>query len=178
MIGFVGLFDIILGLGLLLAGRKLFWLFVAAAGFILGAQVTIRTFNGPDWLGLIIGIIVGIIFALLAIFLRVIAIGIAGFLMGGSIFLGLVEMLDISVGGFTWAVYIVGGLLGILLVSVVFDWALITLSSLAGAALITRELVTAAGVGRTVVSVIFIILLFVGILFQGAIKRREKASDD
>ena len=97
MIGVVGLINGLLGVGLLVAGRRLFWLFVAAAGFVLGAQLTIRTFHGPEWLGLIVGIVVGILFAVLAIFLRAIAIGIAGFLAGGAILLGVVELFHINV---------------------------------------------------------------------------------
>ncbi len=136
MIGMVGLINAILGVGLLLAGRKLFWLFVGAAGFVLGAQIVIRSFHGPEWLGLVIGIIVGLLFAGLAVFLRAAAIGIAGFIAGASILVSLVELFRINVGGMAWLVYLAGGVIGILLVSLLFNWALITLSSLGGAALI------------------------------------------
>jgi hypothetical protein len=174
MIGMVGLINAILGVGLLVAGRKLFWLFVAAAGFVLGAQVTIRTFHGPDWLGLIVGIVVGLLFAALAIFLRVIAIGIAGFFAGASILLGLVELFNINVGGFSWLVYVVGGVIGIILVSLLFNWALITLSSLGGAALIVREGVDAGLLQAGLVSVVFIVLVILGLVIQGTALRREK----
>ncbi|MGE5250476.1 MAG: hypothetical protein ACM3QS_09715 [Bacteroidota bacterium] len=176
MIGIVGLFNVLLGIGLLVAGRRLFWLFVAAAGFVLGAQLTIRTFHGPEWLGLIVGIVVGILFAVLAIFLRAIAIGIAGFLAGGAILLGLAQIFNVNVGNYTWLVYLAGGLIGVILVSLLFNWALITLSSLGGAGLIIRELAAPFGLQASLVSVIFIVLVILGVVIQGADLRGSRRS--
>jgi hypothetical protein len=176
MIGIVGLFNLLLGVGLLVAGRRLFWLFVAAAGFVLGAQLTIRTFHGPEWLGLVVGIVVGILFAVLAIFLRAIAIGIAGFLAGGAILLGLAQIFNVNVGNYTWLVYLAGGLIGVILVSLLFNWALITLSSLGGAGLIVRELVDMFGLQAGLVSVVFIVLVIVGVVIQGADLRGSRRS--
>lgn len=167
----IALVNILLGIGLLVAGRKLFWLFVAAAGFVLGAQVTIRTFNGPEWLGLIIGIVVGLLFAGLAVFLRAIAIGIAGFLAGGGILVGMANMVGFNAGGFSWVVYIIGGIIGVILVAFLFDWALITLSSLGGATLIVQALNL-----QTFGGLAYIILVIAGVLIQGAALRQEKRS--
>ena len=175
MIGVVGLINALLGLGLLVAGRRLFWLFVAAAGFVLGAQLTIRTFHGPEWLGLIIGIVVGVLFAVLAVFLRAIAIGIAGFLAGGSILLGLVELFNIKVPAASWLIYIAGGLIGILLVGLLFNWALITLSSLGGAALLIREAVDVIALRGSLVIVAFVVLVIFGIFIQGADLQRSRS---
>src|SRR5215208_1738541 len=124
--------NLLLGSALLVAGRKLFWLFVGAAGFVTGMQLATRFWQGPDLLALIVGLVVGVIFALLAIFLQALVIGIAGFLIGGYILTVLAAMLGIDVTGVTtWIVYVIGGLIGLLLVSFLFDWAIITLSSLA-----------------------------------------------
>ena len=38
----LNLVNVILGSALLVAGRKLFWLFVAAAGFVTGMQLATR----------------------------------------------------------------------------------------------------------------------------------------
>ncbi|HEY6074651.1 MAG TPA: hypothetical protein VIV15_15020 [Anaerolineales bacterium] len=173
MIGMVGLINAILGVGLLLAGRKLFWLFVGAAGFVLGAQIVIRSFHGPEWLGLVIGIVVGLLFAGLAVFLRAAAIGIAGFIAGASILVSLVELFRINVGGMAWLVYLVGGVIGIILVSLLFNWALITLSSLGGAALIVRELMDAGVLQTALASVVFFVLVILGVVIQGTALRRE-----
>lgn len=53
--------NLILGAALLLAGRKLFWLFVGAAGFITGMQLATRLWQGSDLLVILIGLVIGII---------------------------------------------------------------------------------------------------------------------
>lgn len=173
MIGIVGLVNAILGIGLLAAGRKLFWLFVAAAGFVLGAQIVIRSFDGPEWLGLIVGIVVGIVFASLAVFLRAAAIGIAGFIAGASILAGLVELFN-GGAGFSWLAFIIGGVIGILLISLLFNWALILLSSLGGAALLVREMVEIGSLPAGLTGALFVVLVIVGIVVQAAAMSREK----
>src|SRR5574341_1020567 len=132
--------NLILGGALLVAGRKLFWLFVGAAGFVTGMQLATRFTQSSEGLSIILGLVIGIIFALLAIFLQRIAIAIAGFLAGGYILTGLAGMLGLDAGALGWIVYVVGGILGVILVSLLFDWALITLSSLAGASLVIQGL--------------------------------------
>jgi len=175
MIGVVGLINAILGVGLLVAGRRLFWLFVAAAGFVLGVQITVRTFQGPEWMGLIVGIVFGVLFAVLAVFLRAIAIGIAGFLAGGTILLGLIELFNVKVAVFPWLIFIAGGLIGILLVGLLFNWALIALSSLGGAALLVRELGDLFTVQGSLLNILFFVLVILGIFIQGADLRRDRS---
>ena len=74
----LNLINLVLGSALLIAGRRLFWLFVGAAGFVTGIQLATRFWQGPDILAIIVGLVVGVIFALLAIFLQALVIGIAG----------------------------------------------------------------------------------------------------
>jgi hypothetical protein len=162
--------NLVLGGALLLAGRKLFWLFVGAAGFVTGIQLATRFWQGPELLAIVVGLVLGIIFALLAIFLQALVIGIAGFLIGGYILTVLATMIGIDVSGAaTWIVYIIGGILGLILVSFLFDWALITLSSLAGASLIIQSFPPGGAVG----GLFFFILVILGVLVQGSILRRE-----
>jgi hypothetical protein len=164
--------NLILGGALLLAGRKLFWLFVGAAGFVTGIQLATRFSQGPEWLAILIGLIIGIIFALLAVFLQAIVIWIAGFLTGGYVLTVLTTMLGIAVSGATtWIVYIIGGVIGIILVSLLFDWALITLSSLVGASLVIQSFLPQGAAG----GVLFFILFIAGVLIQGFNLRRERA---
>jgi hypothetical protein len=75
--------NALIGSALLFFGRKVFWLFVAGAGFVAGMTLTSRLFRGPDWLAISIGLGLGILAALLAIVLQRFAIGLAGFLVGG-----------------------------------------------------------------------------------------------
>jgi hypothetical protein len=172
----LGVINLILGGALLLAGRKLFWLFVGAAGFLTGMQLATRFWQGPDLLAIIVGLVIGVIFALLAIFLQALVIGIAGFLIGGYVLTVLATMLGIDVTGvMTWVIYAVGGVIGLILVSFLFDWAIITLSSLAGASLIIQS-VFPQGVQGAAGGILFFILFIIGVLIQGSILRRERAA--
>ena len=161
--------SLILGVALLVAGRKLFWLFVGAAGFVTGMQLATQFWQGPELLAIVIGLVVGVIFAVLAIFLQSVAIGIAGFLAGGYVLTVLAGMIGLNQGAFSWIVYIIGGIIGVLLVIFLFDWAIITLSSLAGASLITQALPLSSGIG----GVIFLALVIVGVVIQGSMMQRE-----
>lgn len=170
----LGIINILLGIGLLIAGRRLFWLFVAAAGFVAGVQFALRTWTGQEGLAIVVGVAVGILFALLAVFLRVVAISVAGFLAGGSTLLNIAAIFGVDGGAFAWVIYIVGGILGLILVSVLFDWAIITLSSLAGAALVVQAIPFQR---PGIMSIAFIGLVLAGVIYQGLMLRREKAND-
>lgn len=169
----LSLINLVLGGALLLAGRKLFWLFVGAAGFVTGIQLATRFWQGPELLAIIVGLVIGVIFALLAVFLQALVIGIAGFLIGGYILTGLAAMfgMDLS-GATTWVVYVVGGVIGVILVSFLFDWAIITLSSLAGASLIVQSVFPHGAAG----GILFFILCLIGVVIQGSILRSERAA--
>ena len=164
--------SILLGGALLIAGRKLFWLFVGAAGFVAGLQLATQFWQVPELLAILIGLVVGVIFALLAIFLQGVAIGVAGFLAGGYIFTVLAGMLGLNQGAFSWIVYLIGGIIGVLLVVFLFDWALIVLSSLAGASLISQALLLPAGIA----GVIFLALVIVGVVIQGFTLQQERVT--
>ena len=166
----LSIINIILGGALLVTGRKLFWLFVGAAGFVAGLQLATQFWQGSELSALIIGLVVGVIFALLAIFLQGVAIGVAGFLAGGYVLTVLAGMIGLNEGAFSWTVYLIGGILGVILVVFLFDWALITLSSLAGASLITEALLLPSGIG----GVVFLALVIVGVVIQGSTLQRER----
>ena len=166
----LNLINIILGGALLVAGRKLFWLFVGAAGFVTGMQIATRFTQSAEGLAIILGLVIGVIFALLAIFLQRIAIAIAGFLAGGYVLTVLTGMLGLDSGAFFWIVYVIGGILGVILVSLLFDWALITLSSLAGASLVVQGLFPESATGV----LIFIVLFIIGVVIQGSVLRYER----
>ncbi|MBM3126513.1 MAG: hypothetical protein FJZ87_15825 [Chloroflexi bacterium] len=169
-----GIFHLILGTSLLIAGRKLFWLFVAAAGFFAGVQLTDRFWHGPEWLSILVGLGLGILLALLAMALKSLAIGLAGFLLGGSAVVALAEALGVESGMLIWVLYLVGGIVGIILITTVFDWALIGISSFAGASMIVQFL----ELNRPLAGLVIVILLVVGIFIQSGQKRREIKRDD
>lgn len=165
----INLINVILGGALLIAGRKLFWLFIGALGFMFGVQLATSYWQGAEWQTTVVGLIAGIVFALLAIFLQTIAILVAGFLAGTYTLPVLLTMIGIHLqaGAITWIMYIIGGLIGVALVNFLFDWAIITLSSFAGASLIVNAFANQAG------TALFAILFFAGIIIQGSMLRHE-----
>ena len=159
----MAILNILVGAGLLFFGRKVFWLFVAGAGFVAGLSLANRLIKGPESISLVIGIVIGILAALLAVFVERFAIGLAGFLVGGYIALQVMPMLNLeSSWSTTVLAFIIGGVIGLILVGMFLDWALISLSSLAGAALVTEALKLSSGLGTFV----FVILVVIGVLFQ------------
>lgn len=166
----LNLINLLLGAALLLAGRKLFWLFIGIVGFMTGVQLAARFWDGPEWTAIVIGIIVGLLFALLAVFIEALAIGIAGFLVGGFVLTTFTNMLGFTDGLLFWLFFAIGGMIGLLLVMFLFDWALIVLSSLAGASLIVQALFAEGGPG----SLVFIGLFLLGLIIQGMVLLREE----
>ncbi len=164
------IFSLILGISLLFFGRRLFWLFVGVAGFIAGLTLAPQLISSqPESVLLIIAIIFGIIGAFLAIFLEGLAILIAGFLAGGYLMTTLVVSLGASVSADPTINYIIGGIIGLLLVAVLFGWAIIFLSALMGAEIIMPVLHVNASFHWGVL----IVLVVVGIAVQAGIWHRR-----
>ena len=161
---------ILIGAALLFFGRKVFWLFVAGVGFVAGMTLAANAFNGPEWLHITIGLVVGFVAALLAVFLQGFAISLAGFLAGGYIAFQILPMLNLEGGWIPWLAFIIGGIIGVILVGAVLDWALIILSALAGSALI----VGAIDLPQALAVIAFIALVLVGFSVQAKeLKRKE-----
>src|SRR6476661_9326781 len=82
----VGIIGVIIGAAILLFGRKLFWLFVAALGFAVGLEIAVYFMKDPpQWMLLLVGLGCGVVGALLAILVQKIAVAVAGFIAGGRI---------------------------------------------------------------------------------------------
>lgn len=160
---------VVLGLALLFLGRRLFWLFVGAVGFALGAFVATQLIEAGNVLTILIALGGGLVGILLALFLQSLAIGLAGFVAGALILQRLIELIGLDVGQWNWVVLIIGGIVGAVLAGLLFDWALIILSSLTGAGLLLQPLDLAAPWDL----VAFIGLALVGILAQSVILRRR-----
>ena len=168
----MAMLNIILGTALLFFGRKAFWLFVAGAGFIAGLSLANRMFQGPEWVGVIIGLGIGLLAALLAVFMQNFAISLAGFLAGGYIALQILPMLNMEDGWASWLVFIIGGIIGVILVRAFLDWALVILSSLAGSALI----IDAIDLPQALAVIAFIALIVVGFSVQARELRGKKSN--
>src|SRR5207253_8981681 len=86
----VPIIGLIIGAVILLFGRKLFWLCVAAVGFAAGVEFAPHLMHEPSPVLLLsVAIVLGFIGALLALFLQKIAIAVAGFLAGGKLAMAL-----------------------------------------------------------------------------------------
>jgi hypothetical protein len=169
--------SIIIGGALLLFGRKLYWLFVAGIGFFFAVSFVPRIFgNQPDWLTFVIAIGVGLIGALLAIFVQNIALGFAGFIAGGYFLSYALNLLGIELAKLNWLALIAGGILGAILVIVLFDWALIILSSISGTILILQSI----RVSRITEILVFLGLAVVGVAVQAGVMmgERQPTKDD
>jgi hypothetical protein len=148
---------------LLLLGRRLFWLFVALVGF--GAGLLLAPYllpEAPDWLVLVVALALGLAGALLAVFLQRAAIAIAGLLAGAFVGSTLASAIAGDGNTIMWVGTIVGAILGAILLSTVFDWGLIGLSSLVGASMIVESLSLTGGTAWTATIVLFL----VGVAFQ------------
>jgi hypothetical protein len=155
------LFRIFAGLLLLFLGRRLFWLFVGLLGFLAGFSFGARFFTQQtDWALLLIAFGCGLIGIFLALFLQRLAVAIAGFLAGGLFATTFVEVLGWNAAPFL--PYLIGGVLGAILLSVLFDWALIFLSSVTGAMLLARSLPAEP----FITMIAFVVLTLIGIFVQ------------
>jgi hypothetical protein len=170
--------NLLVGIVLLLLGRRLFWLFVGVAGFLVGMEIAKRFVAGPQATNLLIAIAAGILGAVIAIFLKKAAIAIAGFVIGGYIAVALLHesaLLPTALSGIHGATfvapYIIGGIIGAVLLFVLFDWGLIVLSCLSGASLIVHNI----PFQRPAISLLFAVLVVIGILVQAQMKRRSRA---
>src|SRR5438105_15811116 len=91
----------IVGVIILLFGRRLFWLCVAAVGFAAGVELAPHLVQQPSpLLALSFALILGFIGALLALFLQKIAIAIVGFLSGGKLALAVATAFVGDAAGF------------------------------------------------------------------------------
>ena len=169
---------LLLGALLLLLGRRLFWLFVGAVGFVGGVHLAERLLPGrPEDVVIVFAIVVGLIAAVLAVVLRRLALGAAGFLAGGYLLMQLLAATvqaspDYHGSLAPWLLFLVGGLVGAVLMNLVFDWTLILLSAVGGAYLICMCI---HGLNSQFMTAIFTALTLLGVLAQaGLIRRRER----
>jgi hypothetical protein len=131
--------DFAAGALLLALGRKLFWLFVAIAGFYVGVEfVRVLLAAQPSWLMWAVGIGAGLLGALLAMLFQRVGFALGGFYAGGYAALIIAERF--APGAVGTVAFIVGGVVGALFAAWVMDGAIIVLSCMVGAALVVASL--------------------------------------
>jgi hypothetical protein len=168
----VPIIGALLGALILFFGRRLFWLCVAAVGFAAGVEIAPQLIHEPTpLLALTIALVLGFVGALLALFLQKIAIAIAGFFAGGKLAIAIAAAFFAQHGQYFGLTFLIGGIIGAILLLVVFDWALIVLSSVVGSYLIQSAIaLPTAGAG-----ILFIALVVVGVVVQAGSFRRTRA---
>ena len=166
----VTIIGVLIGIAILFFGRKLFWLTVAAVGFAVGVEIAPLLVNeSSSLLALLIALVLGILGALLALFLQKVAIALLGFLAGGKLATAIAAAFFVHYAQYSTIIFVIGGIIGAILLPAVFGWALIVVSSFIGAYLIQSAIVLPP-TGSTLV---FIGLAIVGIFVQAASFRRS-----
>ena len=163
--------SVLIGLALLLFGRRLFWLFVAALGFAIGLELApYLSQNPPLWLSLLLSLGLGLIGAIIALLLQKFAIGIAGFLVGGRVAVAVAAAFLVNHSHYVAMTFVIGGILGAILLLALFDWALIIFSSIEGARLIAD----AVHLPNTGATILLIVLAVFGIIAQSMMFRSRQ----
>jgi hypothetical protein len=171
----VQIISVLIGIAVLVAGRRLFWLFVGAVGFAVGLSLAFQLLaDQPAWLILVAALILGIVGAVVAIFVQTAAVGVAGFLAGGYFVIGLLQRFGLDLSQWGWLIFIIGGVIGVILALFLFDAALIILSSLTGASLIVQV----TNFSPLVTTAIFIVLVVIGIVIQTTTGRIREAEGE
>ena len=165
----VTIIGVLIGVVILFFGRKLFWLCVAAVGFAVGVKIAPLLVNeSSSLLALLIALIFGVLGALLALFLQKVAIAVLGFLAGGKLATAIAAAFFVQYAQYSTIIFVIGGIIGAILLLALFDWALIVVSSFIGAYLIQSAIVLPP-TGSTLV---FVALAIIGIIVQAASYRR------
>ena len=154
---------IVLGVMMLILGARLFWLFCGGVGFICGLEYAPLFIHGKaDHVYVIIGLVLGIIGLVLAFVAQKAGAAVCGFVAGGYIALTELKEFGYAKEWIPWAVFLVGGIIGVILVLKLFRWAAIVFSSLVGAFLIAKT----THLSLELMRVLFILLVCVGIYAQ------------
>jgi hypothetical protein len=165
-----GVLALVAGALLLIAGRRLFWLFVGLVGFFAGLRFAPAFLSGqPEWMQWLVAVLFGLLGMFLAVVLQRFAVVLAGFLVGGF-FAAELFGLDFAQPELVGVlVFVIGGIVAAALAVWLFEGTLILLSSLAGASLIADGL--ALGSGTRGLAIIGLTVL--GIAIQAGITARR-----
>jgi hypothetical protein len=165
------LFVLLAGVALLVAGRRLFWLFVGLVGFFTVYQ-WFEPYSGTgSSVRLVLAVAAGLLGIVLAIFLQRFAVALAGFFVGGWAVVQFLGLDFASLRTVDVIICLVAGILAAILAVKVFEIALVFLSSLAGASLTVDALHPGPGLARA----LLIGLLVVGVAVQLGLTARRRS---
>lgn len=169
---------LIVGLALLIFGRRLYWMALGGLGFFFGLWLASHFLTGSST-GMELGLafLAAVLCAWLAVAAQKMAIGVGGFLLGGAgAFWFATTVLAPSLQWrqelAIWVVAALGAVLGVFFGALLFDATLVFLSSLVGAVIMASR----SGLSHPRDLWLVIILLCVGILIQS--RRGDDGDDD
>jgi hypothetical protein len=163
-------FHFLAGALVLLFGRSLYWALIAVLGFLLGFQLVrdLAMFDSR-LIQVLVAIGAGILAAGLAVAFQWLAFGLVGFLAGSYLVQAALVRFDIATehsGLWILAGGIAAGVIALMLV----DWAVISLSALAGAMMISGEV----HVKPQTRLLVMLGLTIAGILFQRSQLKKDQ----
>ncbi len=166
----MGISSIILGVILLVFGRKLFWLFISIVGFLFGMGFAGLVFpDQPQWIQVLFALGAGFFGALLAVLAQRVAFVLAGFY--GGFHLALILSQSFASGRNSIVLFAVVGVIGAVFATLIMDWVIIVLSCLLGAGTI----VEASGLGQEMRVIVFLLLVITGAFIQIRLLPHSKA---
>ena len=173
---------IAIGIAVLVLGKRLAML-GAAVGALLGVAL-LRLFPGDPGPLLTLGLpivlaVLGFVGAGFAKGIVDIVLLVIGALAGAAIVLGFFGLFRLDNGWLDWVLAIVGGVVGLIMVRNLKEWAMIILAGLVGGLLITRGLTIWLPFLEGALGTLLVILLAGGgIIFQGGFLTGHKAAVD
>jgi hypothetical protein len=130
--------GLVAGLLLLFFGRRLFWLFVAVVGFMAGWYFAagMGHHHSPAESQTLLALVAGLIGLVLALVAQKLAVAIAGFFVGFNLVANLLAWHPAALHPGQLLILVAAGVVAAILALMLFDFALILLSAVAGASLI------------------------------------------
>src|SRR4030042_3475097 len=115
--------SLIVGIALLVFGRKLFWLVGAAVGFLFATSLASQFFpDASETVSFVVAVGFGVLGAVLAFFLQKVAVWVVGFLVGGFFLMSIGHSLGYETSPYPLIAFILGGILGGVIVHFLLDW--------------------------------------------------------
>jgi hypothetical protein len=138
---FAPILLVILGLLLAFAGRRFIWLLIGVAGFVLGYDLVTFFIPGDEGtVQILIGVFAGLIGAFLAVRFTNVLLLVAGFVLIGNALLVVGQILGADGLLVELLLFVIGGVVGLLLVRFALAIAVILISALGGASLVMQGL--------------------------------------
>lgn len=155
--------NLFIGLTMLLVGYRVFWLFVGGMVYLyISEKMTEAGTYPPDTI-MAYGLFAGVFASVAAFFLHKITLGVVGFFVGGIALVSIMQSLGVEPSSYLFT-FLVGAVFGVIFFSYLFDWTMVLMSSLLGAAYLT-SLIPFADESQK--GVALLVLTLIGALFQG-----------